>query len=112
MQLQRVGNNPPNVLLQVLTHAVVGERYNWIFYDVGGARTQRPAWQSYFSHVDALIFLAPISAFDQALAEDSRVNRLEDSLLLFKSICKSELLKNVNIILFLNKVRDQARTPR
>lgn len=82
----------------------VGRRSDWIFYDVGGTRTQRAAWQPYFSHVDALIFLAPISAFDQALAEDRRVNRLEDSLLLFKSICKSELLKKVDIVLFLNKV--------
>ncbi|CCA68664.1 related to guanine nucleotide-binding protein alpha-4 subunit [Serendipita indica DSM 11827] len=83
---------------------MMGERTTWTFYDVGGTRTQRSAWQPYFSHVDALIFLAPISAFDQSLAEDRRVNRLEDSLLLFKSICKSKLLISVNIILFLNKV--------
>lgn len=83
----------------------MGEKTEWAFYDVGGTRTQRPAWQPYFSHVDALIFLAPISAFDQSLVEDRRVNRLEDSLLLFKAICKSVLLKDVNIVLFLNKVR-------
>lgn len=81
-----------------------GQPTKWRFYDVGGSRTQRAAWQPYFTHVDALIFLAPISAFDQCLAEDWRVNRLEDSLLLFKSICKSELLKDVDIILFLNKI--------
>jgi hypothetical protein len=85
---------------------IVGEVNRWIFYDVGGARTQRATWQPYFSHVDAIIFLAPISAFDQPLVEDHRVNRLEDSLLLFKSICRSELLKDVNIILFLSKVRE------
>lgn len=84
--------------------SILGEKNKWIFYDVGGARTQRAAWQPYFSHVDAIIFLAPISAFDQPLAEDHRVNRLEDSLLLFKSICKSVLLKEVNIVLFLSKI--------
>lgn len=83
---------------------MMGERTQWTFYDVGGTRTQRAAWQPYFSHVDALIFLAPISAFDQSLVEDRRVNRLEDSLLLFRAICKSVLLKEVNIVLFLNKV--------
>lgn len=84
--------------------SLVGEKSKWTFYDVGGTRTQRPVWQPYFSHVDALIFLAPISAFDQALVEDPRINRLEDSLSLFKSICKSPLLQDVNIVLFLNKV--------
>ena len=54
--------------------------------------------------VNAIIFLAPISAFDQTLAEDPKVNRLEDSMLLWKSVVSNKLLENVNIILFLNKV--------
>ena len=33
-------------------------------------------WIPYFDDVDSIIFLAPISAFDQALAEDSTFNRL------------------------------------
>ena len=53
--------------------------------------------------VNAIIFLAPISAFDQTLAEDHRVNRLEDSMLLWRSVVSNKLLANVNIILFLNK---------
>lgn len=75
----------------------------WRIYDVGGARGQRPAWAPYFEHVNAIIFLAPISAFDQVLAEDPRFNRLEDSLLLWKSLVSNPLLSKVNIILFLNK---------
>ncbi|KAF9641877.1 G-alpha-domain-containing protein, partial [Thelephora ganbajun] len=55
------------------------------------------------SSVNAIIFLAPISTFDQALVEDPHVNRLEDSLLLWNSIVSNKLLRNVNIILFLNK---------
>lgn len=35
--------------------------------------------------------------------QDPRVNRLEDSLLLWRSIVANKLLANVNIILFLNK---------
>ena len=53
--------------------------------------------------VNAIIFLAPISAFDQTLAEDPKVNRLEDSMLLWKSVVSNKLLENVNIILFLDK---------
>ncbi|KAG5653739.1 hypothetical protein H0H81_010996 [Sphagnurus paluster] len=34
------------------------------------------AWVPYFDDMDAIIFLAPISAFDQKLAEDPDINRL------------------------------------
>lgn len=69
------------------------------------ARNQRHAWASFFDSVDAIIFLAPISAFNQVLSEDPRVNRVADSLHLFRAICANKLLANVNIVLFLNKVR-------
>lgn len=52
----------------------------------------------------AILFLAPLSGFDQVLAEDETVNRLEDSVLLWKSICSNPLLGKTNLILFLNKV--------
>ena len=35
--------------------------------------------------------------------QDTRVNRLEDSFMLWKSVIESKLLQNVNIVLFLNK---------
>lgn len=76
----------------------------WKIYDVGGARNQRQAWAPYFEDVNAIIFLAPISAFDQVLTEDHRVNRLEDSLQLWKSVVSNKLLEKVNIVLFLNKI--------
>ncbi|KAI0673991.1 G-alpha-domain-containing protein [Trametes maxima] len=75
----------------------------WKIYDVGGARNQRQAWAPYFDDVNAIIFLAPISAFDQVLAEDPSVNRLEDSFILWKSVIENKLLAHVNIVLFLNK---------
>ena len=69
--------------------------------------------------VDAIIFLAPISCFDQVLAEDEDVNRLvilsklllsstltpiqEDSVLLWKAIVSNPLLKKTSLVLFLNK---------
>lgn len=60
---------------------------------------QRHAWLPYFDDIQAIIFLAPISCFDERLAEDHRVNRLQDSLLIWKAICSSDLLKNVQMIL-------------
>jgi len=54
--------------------------------------------------MDAIIFLAPISCFDQVLAEDPKVNRLEDSVHLWQNIVSNPLLKHTNMILFLNKI--------
>ncbi|EGO03015.1 hypothetical protein SERLA73DRAFT_84941 [Serpula lacrymans var. lacrymans S7.3] len=75
----------------------------WLMYDVGGTRSSRAAWAWYFDDVDAIIFLSPISCFDEKLAEDRRINRLEDSYLLWRSVCSSRLLSKTQIILFLNK---------
>ena len=75
----------------------------WLMYDVGGTRSLRQAWTPYFDDVNAIIFLAPISCFDEKLAEDHRVNRLEDSFLLWRAICSSKLLAQTQLVLFLNK---------
>jgi len=76
----------------------------WRLYDVGGARGQRQTWVPFFEDANAIIFLAPISAFDQYLEEDQRTNRVDDSLQLFTSICANPLLKSAHLVLFLNKV--------
>ncbi|KAJ7146153.1 guanine nucleotide binding protein, alpha subunit [Mycena epipterygia] len=75
----------------------------WRMYDVGGTRSSRAAWYSYFDDCDAIIFLAPVSCFDEKLAEDRRVNRLEDSYMLWKSVCACKLLARTQLVLFLNK---------
>ncbi|KAI0360284.1 G-alpha-domain-containing protein [Trametes cingulata] len=75
----------------------------WMIYDVGGSRTSRAAWFPYFDDANAILFLAPISCFDELLQEDRRVNRLEDSFLLWKAIVQSKLLAKCIIVLFLNK---------
>ncbi|KAF7300041.1 Guanine nucleotide-binding protein alpha-4 subunit [Mycena kentingensis (nom. inval.)] len=75
----------------------------WVIYDVGGSRSMRHAWLPFFDAVNAIIFLAPISCFDERLAEDPSVNRLEDTLLLWKAIVGSKLLGKITLIVFLNK---------
>ncbi|KAH9838519.1 G-protein alpha subunit [Rhodofomes roseus] len=80
-----------------------GRNVTWHLYDVGGARGQRHTWVPYFDDATAIIFLAPVSAFDQYLSEDPRTNRIDDSLQLFKQICSNPLLKQAHLVLFLNK---------
>ena len=42
-----------------------GKMVTWHLYDVGGARGQRHTWVPYFDDANAIIFVAPVSAFDQ-----------------------------------------------
>lgn len=42
-----------------------GKLVTWHLYDVGGARGQRHTWVPYFDDANAIIFVAPVSAFDQ-----------------------------------------------
>ena len=37
----------------------------WRLYDVGGARGQRHTWAPFFDDANAIIYVAPISAYDQ-----------------------------------------------
>ncbi|KAI0296525.1 guanine nucleotide binding protein, alpha subunit [Multifurca ochricompacta] len=64
----------------------------WTFYDIGCSRTRRASWLPYLMDVNAIVFLAPISVFDERLEEDRSVNRLEDSINFWTTICKSKLI--------------------
>ncbi|KAF8639165.1 hypothetical protein AX17_001652 [Amanita inopinata Kibby_2008] len=77
--------------------------WEWRIYDVGGCRTLRSAWLPYFENVNVIIFLTPVSVFDENLWEDPSVNRLQDSMTLWASICSSKLLAKAQLIHFLNK---------
>ncbi|KAF7289911.1 hypothetical protein MIND_01366000 [Mycena indigotica] len=106
----------PNDILRARVHTVGPEEHvihmesgtetmrTWTVYDVGGSTSQRAAWAQFFDDVHVIIFLAPISAFNETLAENHTVNRLADSLKLWRTICSNKLLVNVEFILFLNKV--------
>ena len=99
----------------------------WYIYDVGGSRSMWPQWVPYFDdgqfpcHVEpevlllisfvvqAIIFLAPL-AFNQVLKENKQVNWLEDSIYLWKEVCKNPLLTCANIIVFFNKTNTPKET--
>ena len=68
-----------------------------------GIRLSRKLWTSFFDKCHCIIFLASLSCYNQTLHEDATVNRLTDSVDLFKTICDHKLLEKIDIILFLNK---------
>jgi len=79
----------------------VTEQYE--IYDVGGQKNERRKWITLFEHISGAIFVVPLSGYNQTLWEDQRINRMQESLALFRSIITMEGLEIVHIILFLNK---------
>ncbi|KAJ3168543.1 guanine nucleotide-binding protein subunit alpha [Geranomyces variabilis] len=73
-------------------------------YDVGGQRSERRKWLHCFENVTAVVFMVALSEYDQVLAEDSTVNRMQEAIKLFDSICNSRWFVRTSIILFLNKI--------
>ncbi|KAJ4470248.1 guanine nucleotide binding protein alpha subunit [Lentinula aciculospora] len=73
-------------------------------FDVGGQRSERKKWIHCFENVTAIVFLVSLSEYDQTLYEDQSVNRMQEALTLFDSICNSRWFIKASIILFLNKI--------
>jgi len=76
---------------------------NFSMFDVGGQRNERRKWIHCFDNVDAVVFVASLSEFDQNLYEDETKNRLDEALELFTQIVNSKWFQETNVILFLNK---------
>jgi len=96
------------LLARMRTTQVTMERYqidgiDFEMYDVGGQRSERRKWIDCFDSVDAVIFVAALSEYDQTLAEAKRTNRMVEALELFRSICNNSAFAETSIMLFLNK---------
>ena len=76
---------------------------NFRVFDVGGQRSERKKWIHCFEDVTSIIFLVALSEYDLVLIEDDTVNRMQESLRLFDSICNNKYFVNTAFILFLNK---------
>lgn len=72
-------------------------------FDVGGQRSERSKWIHCFNGVTAIIFCVALSDYDLSLYEDEKVNRMQESLRLFDSVCNNKWFADTSIILFLNK---------
>ena len=71
--------------------------------DVGGQKSQRKKWLHCFEDVTAILFCASLAAYDQALEEDESINRMVESIELYKYVCHIRWFLKKRIILFLNK---------
>ncbi|XP_039466761.1 guanine nucleotide-binding protein G(o) subunit alpha-like [Oreochromis aureus] len=72
-------------------------------YDVRGQQSKRRKWLSCFEGIQAVVFVVALNSYDMTLLEDPSVNRLQESLELFSSICIHTVLQRTTMILFMNK---------
>jgi len=79
------------------------DRVKFHMFDVGGQRDERRKWIQCFNDVTAIIFVAASSSYNMVLREDQAQNRLREALDLFRSIWNNRWLRNISVILFLNK---------
>lgn len=96
------------LLARIRTTQVTMEKYHidgidFEVYDIGGQRSERRKWIDCFDGVDAVIFVAALSGYDETLAEARRTNRMVEALELFRSVCNNRAFANTSIMLFLNK---------
>ena len=71
--------------------------------DVSGLSHHRKSWVSFFDDVHCIIFIVSLSCYDQTMSEETGVNRMVDSIVLFQEIVNHKLLEKKQFILFLNK---------
>lgn len=72
-------------------------------FDVGGQKSERKKWIHCFDNVDCVLFVVAMSEYDQVLFEDHCVNRMHDSLTLFKEIVNNTYFREMPFIVFFNK---------
>ncbi|XP_076880619.1 guanine nucleotide-binding protein subunit alpha-14-like [Brachyhypopomus gauderio] len=85
-------------------YSFVVEKITLRIVDVGGQKSERRKWIHCFENVTSLIYLASLSEYDQVLEENSKDNRMQESLTLFYTTIHSPWFTNASIILFLNKM--------
>ncbi|KAI8150348.1 guanine nucleotide binding protein, alpha subunit [Fennellomyces sp. T-0311] len=79
-------------------------KLNVHMFDVGGQRSERKKWIHCFESVTSIIFCVALSEYDQVLQEESKQNRMMESLVLFESVVNSRWFLRTSVILFLNKI--------
>lgn len=78
--------------------------FNFKVLDAGGQRLERRKWLHYFENITCVLYVMAVSEYDQKLLEDENVNRMEELLHLFDTLCNSQWFQNTPFIIFLNKV--------
>ncbi|KAJ3443997.1 guanine nucleotide-binding protein subunit alpha [Anaeramoeba flamelloides] len=76
----------------------------WEVIDVGGQRSERRKWIHQFEDISLILYVIASSEYDQNLYEDESVNRMHESLNLFKETVNNNYFKNKNCIVLFNKI--------
>lgn len=84
-------------------HALKFNQYEVEIIEVGGQKTQRENWHKYYKDVDAIIYVASLSNFGQALPNEPGSSQANDSLTLFSQIAADPAFAKTPICLVLNK---------
>jgi hypothetical protein len=86
-----------------VTHTTFSIENNFLHvFDTIGLKIARDGWTKYFD-CQCMIFFVALDSYDQMMEEDSNMNRMADSIELFKCIVDNPILSEASIILFLNK---------
>ena len=97
------------LLCRIRTTGITSQEYlvdgaTFCMYDVGGQQNERKKWIHCFDNVNAVMFVAALSEYDQAMFEDETENRMADALQLFKWVCSQSCFEATSILLFETKV--------
>mmetsp|Transcript_81012 Transcript_81012/g.161563 ORF Transcript_81012/g.161563 Transcript_81012/m.161563 type:complete len:360 (-) Transcript_81012:208-1287(-) len=96
------------LLCRIRTTGITSQEYEvdgatFSMYDVGGQKNERKKWIHCFDNVNAVMFVAALSEYDQTLFEDEAENRMSDAIQLFKWVCSQSCFESTSMLLFLNK---------
>ncbi|RAQ65382.1 hypothetical protein COH20_012459 [Aspergillus flavus] len=75
-----------------------------IFCDASGSRGERKKWDRIFDGATKILYFVDAGSYDQCLTEEHNANRLAEELTLFNSVCSTERLNHVEIVLFIHKM--------
>jgi GTPase SAR1 family protein len=84
-----------------ISFAYLGNNFRVV--DVGGQRSERRKWIHCFQDISSIIFCVALSEYNLSLEEDETVNRMHESIQMFREICTTIWFKDVTLIIFLNK---------
>eukprot|EP00924_Labyrinthula_sp_SR-Ha-C_P004240 maker-scaffold_3-snap-gene-18.48-mRNA-1 protein AED:0.82 eAED:0.82 QI:0/0/0/0.5/1/1/2/0/325 len=72
--------------------------------DTGGQRNERRHWFTLFEDVSVIIFVVNISEYSENLFENMTVNRLQESLQVFREILSMDIFpEEIDFLIFFNK---------
>jgi len=87
----------------VVEEPITVDGVTFLIFDAGGQRSERRKWIHYFDKVNAILYVASLTAYAENLYEDSTQNNLVESLSIFENLANSKWFSNTPILHFLNK---------